>query len=437
MSKPTSENIATVIDGFEQFLDIINKTQSFNLKEFVNFMELRFTAAGYRETPTLANNKILILTEVAAGDFLVATGAIREVRRIYPAAHITLLVHSRTFEFAEYCPYVDEVVLLPLRHSIYNLPDAYKFDLELAQILLEQRFDICFAFVIHPLMLLLMFMSGAKVRVTSIDYEKWTDFNNSIGLAELLMRLATHLFPCSTYGYHRADRFFSLLENLLHVPIANRKLEMWCSPADIEVAKSYLRKATGSVYCLGMGGTRMQSHYPPEKYARLLKMIFREEPTATFVILGGGDDDMRSAAIIKDIAPELYARHVIDLTNKVTYRQSAAVLSLCDVHIGNDTGTIHVAAAVDCPVLEPICFPADLPMRNTDCPRRWHPYFVPSVVVQPERALPECREKHAYRGCTADFPHCITQIEPSTLLRGFHLLQERIAQKICEPLYIC
>ena len=49
MSEPTKENIATVTDGLENFFEHMIKTQSFNLEEFVNFMEPRFETAGYRE----------------------------------------------------------------------------------------------------------------------------------------------------------------------------------------------------------------------------------------------------------------------------------------------------------------------------------------------------------------------------------------------------
>ena len=379
---------------------------------------------------------ILILTEVAVGDFIVATGAIREVRRLYPDARITLVVYSRTVELAEYCPYADEIIVIPQRHSIYNLPDAYRINMELAQTLLEQRFDICFAFLIHPQLPLLMYMSGAKIRVTAIDYETFDEFNQSEGLAEYFMRLATHLFPCNTYGYHRVDRFFSIIENLLFSPITTRNLELWCSPDDIRVAQSYLRDVSDAVYSLSMGGTFHENHYPPEKYAKLLEMILSEEPTATFVILGGGQEDLQSAEILKSTLPKIYAKNIIDLTDKLDYRQSGAILSFCKTHIGNDTGTIHLAAAANCPVLEPICFPADMPMRNTDCPKRWYPYCVPSVVIQPKHALPECSEQHFYRGCGADFPHCITQIEPETLFKAFKQLKKRIAAGIKEPLYM-
>lgn len=441
MSTPTKENISLVVNGFEQFFEHMLKSQSFNLQEFVNFMEPRFTAAGYRsQTDYTLRDKsggnILILTEIGAGDFIVATGAIREVRRIYPDAHITLLVYPNTLELAEYCPYVDEVIVSSREACNNRVFEFYKVRMDMASLLLEKRYDLCFSFVIHPHSFLLMYMSGARLRISAIDHETFNEFNESNGLTELFMRLATHLFPYNTYGYHRADRFFSLLENLLLLPITNRETEVWCTAADVEVAKDCLSGASSTIYSLNMGGFNGIKHYPPEKYARFLELILREEPTATFVILGGGQNDLNSAAIIKKVAPNVYANNIIDLTNKISYRQSAAVLSFCQIHIGNDTGTIHLAAAVSCPVLELNCFPADLTMHKNNCPPRWYPYGVPNVIIQPEHALPECRGLYAYRGCATNFPHCITQIEPQTLLRGFHLLKERIEAKICEPLYI-
>ena len=80
-----------------------------------------------------------------------------------------------------------------------------------------------------------------------------------------------------------------------------------------------------------MGGGDLNKHYPPEKYAKLLEMILTEEPTVNFIILGGGQEDLKSAAIIKNVAPTIYDKKIIDLTNKISYRQSAAVLNFCKV----------------------------------------------------------------------------------------------------------
>lgn len=437
LSTPTKENIETVMRGFEEFFAHMVKTQGFNLQEFVNFMEPKFAAAGYRDTDkTIRGGNILILTEIATGDFILATGAIREVRRLYPNARITLVAHQRAFEFAECCPYVDELIINPQKFPIYNPFDFYKTNTPIAYRLLEQRFDICFAFVMQPHNPLLMYMSGAKVRVTALDHENTYKLNEIQALTEYLMHLATHLFPYTTYGYHRADRFFSLIENFLHLPIMNRKMEIWYTPSDFGFAKSHLKNISSPIYSLNMGG--MRKYYPPEKYAKLLEMILRKEPTATFVILGGGQNDLQSAEILKKALPKTYEKNIIDLTNKLSFRQSAAVLRFCDMYIGNDTGTMHVAAAMNCPVLTPNCFAADLPVRNTDTPRRWYPYGVPSVIVQPKHALPECKNIQYYEpyGCAAGVPHCITQIEPETLFKGFKLLKKRVAAGINEPLYM-
>lgn len=439
------QKISLIMNGFEEFLEHVIKAQNFSLKDFLSFMEPKFVKAGYRDTrkfnrrvnASRGGYGILLLTDVAAGDFLASTSAIREIRRLYPDERITLVVHPRSFNLAEYCPYVDEIILNPQYYSLGDkFIEFYKANMIIARQLLERHFDIGFVFSVHGYSELLMYMSGARIRVTKIENQ--TAFNGIYNMKYLLKRLSTHIFPNDAFGFHRVDTNLSLLENMLHLPISNRQMEVWCSPFDISIAKEYLKNASGSIYSLNMGGSTPHNHYPPEKYVRLLELILREEPTATFVILGAGKEDLKSAEIIKDVVPKIYERNIIDLTDKITYRQSGAVLSFCKMHIGNDTGTLHIASAVDCPILEPICFAADLKMLNTDCPRRWYPYGVPSVVVQPEHILAECKlpNSHAYRGCRANIPHCIVQIEPQTLFKGFQLLKERIAKKINEPIYI-
>lgn len=393
--------------------------------------------------PHLANvgGNILILTDLGVGDFICSTGAIREIRRVYPDSRITLLSCRKAFSFAEICPYADEVILC--EKFGYAFPEMYTFGMEIAARLLQQRFDICFSFMTHPYLDLLMYMSGADFRVTYMFWNRLPRMNDE-KYPDLRIRLKslgtkTVLFGGSNCNWHMANKYFSLLEEILHVPILNRKLEVWYTPGDFSAVKARLGdNIFGSLYSLCMGGTWGRVHYPPEKYARLLELIAEEDPSARFVIVGGGNKDLRSAKIFKVASPELYEKKVIDLVNKLTYRQSAVVLSFCKMHIGNDTGTSHVAAGVGCPVLSPNCFAANFKMGALDAPARWSPYGVPSVIVQPEHALPECNKKsYGGHGCKKkEIPHCITQIAPEALFKGFHLLKERAERKINEPLYI-
>ena len=378
------------------------------------------------------------MTDLGVGDFIVSTGAMREIRRVYSEAHITLVSYRKPFNFAEVCPYADEVILCEKYDA--KLPRMYELVMEISRKLLVRPFDVCFSFSTHAYTDLLMYMSGAKFRLTTMYYRH---LNNVAAIKKsnlliYLRLLATQMVPYGDTHCHMADRYFSLPEAVLHVPILNRKLESWYTPEDLSVAKENLKDTSTPFYSLCMGGTWDRIHYPPEKYARLFEMIAEEEPSAHFVILGGGDKDLKSAEAFKAASPELYEKKVTNLVNKLTYRQSAALLSFCKMHIGNDTGTSHVAAGIGCPVLSPSCFAANFKMRGTDAPSRWAPYGVPSVIVLPKHALDECdSEPYGGHGCKMKTTsHCIAQIEPETLFRGFHLLKRRVMKKINEPMYI-
>ena len=49
------------------------------------------------------------------------SAAIRELRKNFPAAHITLVVRKAVYPLAELCPYVNEVLIFPVDDIIYKL----------------------------------------------------------------------------------------------------------------------------------------------------------------------------------------------------------------------------------------------------------------------------------------------------------------------------
>lgn len=369
------------------------------------------------------------------------TGAIREIRRLYPNAKITLVIFPRALELAEFCPYVDEVIVNTRATAAnWNMLTAYYgWNVNFSYQLLERQFDICYAFPHYPDTLFLMYMCGANARITYDYPDKEKDFIPLDGDISVMQasNLANYIVPRHRFGWHAADICFSLVDNFLNAPVENRRLEIWYSPFDTAVAKNILQNVQGKIYAVCMGGMNFAKLYPPQMYAKVLDFIFNEEPDANFIILGGGQNDLKCAEILKNSVSEKCAEKILDLVGKVNYRQSAAVLSFCDMYIGNDTGTMHIAAAVNCPVLTPNCFPLDIPCYYFDIPNAIYPYRVPSVTIQPEHALPECAadKKHNPYGCKANQPHCITQIKPETVFKGFKLLKKRIEQKNIEPFY--
>lgn len=445
MEEVKQADIQAVMDALKIYVDNVEKTNHCNLQEFINFMEPKFFAAGYRDKPKLGEKiNVMIIHDAGVGDFVLQSGAIREVRRIYPGAHITLVAGSPAASLAEFCPHVDEIILNVQQYNPLNYVDGLKWNLGFVPKLLARHYHVAYAFAHNPIAVALMYMSGAQERVSHFFEEGEETFVCHCNLPlRYGMGLAQYLLPMYTYGDHVVDTCFSLLEAGLHAPIENRDIEIWHTGLDVSTASELIKSARRPLYAVVFGGNRMVKHYPPEKYAQVLQMIVNAEPSANFVVLGGGQPDAVSAQTLRQsLGEEFFSKYVIDLTNKTTYRQTAVILGLCDMYIGNDTGALHVAAAMKCPCLAVFPFPADFPAPSkVDGLRLFRPYKVPAVVVQPAHALDQCarpkNEPYIPFGCRVlDSPHCIAQISPEIIFAGFQILKDKIAKNIVNTTYV-
>ena len=444
MSEVKKEDIEIVVNALQEYVQKISDERGFNPQEFVNFIEPKFSAAGYRygdklPRPRNVVGNILIIHDASVGDFILMSGTLREIRRLHPTAKIRLLVAAEAMEMARFCPYVNEIIAHDSGVDVdtTNFASIYTWALNNVEPLLNERIDICYSFTHFYTTQLIMYMCGAKIRYAHMFRNTSAENNLPFMLHEAINILATNSVPPFLYGNHHVDCYFSFLDAQMNIPIQKRNLEVWCKREEIVQVERLLGGRTGFFYAMCMGGNNKAKHYPPEKYAKVVEMILAEED-ATFVILGGGTNDAESAEIFMKALPEDLHGNIIDLTNKINYRYCAALLTLCTVYMGNDTGIMHAAAAVHLPILTVSQFPADLPKNIFDGVTAYSPYQVPSVVIQPSKALDDCAntEHYSQYGCKKNEPHCIAQIAPETFVRGVKLLKERVRDNLLEPLYI-
>ncbi len=109
------------------------------------------------------------------------------------------------------------------------------------------------------------------------------------------------------------------------------------------------------------GGFGASKHYGNVNYAELLAEIRRLRPTVRFVSTGSVADLVQSwYQIVMRLGPgysEFYRFPMLDL------RHSFKQLAGCGAYIGNDTGMMHVAAALDMPTFGLFAYP-DLLVKN-------------------------------------------------------------------------
>ena len=428
--------INQVINGLSALHEHMTKTGQLDANLIKEFMEPIFKEAGYRDKQKKPQN-ILILHDAGIGDFIIMSAAIREIRRIYPNAHITLLINKTSLAMAELCPYVDEIITSDSNTlKLNNVLGFFKISIDTAKHLLKHRIDIAFNFGQYPSSQLVAYMSGAN----EIVEERWeVNVNESFKLGLIPM----NFFGCLSnfksdfkklVKPHLNESNLYILQDYTKTKIKDKRLEVWLSPRDKFVAETILQPFNGQNLCaIVMGGNRNLSckKWAADNYAKLMNMLLEREKII-FVILGGADE-VEEGKIIESLVK---SDNLINLTDRISLRQSAAVLNLCDLYIGNDTGLMHAAAAFKIPILSPNCYPADKEMPVTASPQRYYPYAVPSVLIQPRHSLPECKDKFDLSGCTfKDRPHCINQITPEIMLKGMEYLKQRIEQKAGEPLF--
>ena len=105
---------------------------------------------------------------------------------------------------------------------------------------------------------------------------------------------------------------------------------------------------------------------------------------------------------------------------------TAAAIGLADLYLGNNTGVMHMAAALGKPTVDICMEPASrrwlLPELLSPS-ARFHPWQTDYICLRPAEPLPECAEAVWYGYCMHwEVQHCISQIEPRELVEAVRML---------------
>lgn len=138
--------------------------------------------------------------------------------------------------------------------------------------------------------------------------------------------------------------------------------------------------------------------WPLERYAILGKELLRLHSKLSLIVLGGKEDALSGEALCREWGPRAH-----NLAGKLTLHGSAAVLERCAGYVGNDTGTMHLAAMVGrrCVAL----------FSARDTPGKWEPYGTGHSVLRHEVECSGCMREICNRNNT-----CLRKIDTDDVL---------------------
>ncbi|MBU6402251.1 MAG: glycosyltransferase family 9 protein, partial [Verrucomicrobia bacterium] len=338
-------------------------------------------AAGDIRLPEL--QRVCVIRFDGLGDLVTITGFLRELRRSAPRARITLVVRAEWLDLVRECPHVDEVLglrLLPHRRfaELRWHWTAVRF---CARHLWPRRFDAVLVPQTH-----FYFFETRPMALLALSPRRagWSDPAEARTEREVqALELFTQVVALPA-GWHEVEKGYAFLERL-GGQVRQRQLELWWNAAEEQAAAAtaaQLKAGARRLVALGIGASHSTKVWPLDRFVELGGWL-AADLGAKVVAIGGADmaeSGQSMVARLQNVAS--------DMTGKLSVRQTAALLSRCDLFVGNDSGPMHLAAAVQLPVVEISGCPAQTPARDPGSPLRMGPYCRRRAILQPESRAP-------------------------------------------------
>lgn len=345
--------------------------------------------------------RILIFRIGSLGDTLVAVPAMWRVREAYPDARITLLCDRQAGKDYVLAPdllrnsgIVDDFMVYPV-HTIDGVRRVKRSTR--ARLLLRlrlRRFDT----------LIYLAPSGRSGDQVERDrkFFRWAGVGNILGMQSVRPvpppGSRTPLAPMPT----EADLF---LERLDHagVPARSPRIDIGIASADRQRVVDWTARLPpdGGRRWLGVGpGSKMPAKvWPKERYADVVAGLIRRFDIWP-VVFGDAGDRVIGLELVEEWGRGHVAAGELDL------RASIAALERCAIYLGNDTGTMHMAAAAGVRCVGVFCSHAP--------PGLWYPYGEGHRVFRTQIDCEGC----ALQECIERRMECILRITPLEVSRG-------------------
>ncbi len=273
--------------------------------------------------------RILVSRMRFIGDVVLTTPVIRSIRTAFPAAYVAYLGEREAVSLLENNPCLNEIIPYDVRR-----PALFE-QARIGRLLRRRKFDLAIDLFGNPRSALLMYLSGARVRVGPERKGRGALYT---------VRVRDDGAPKSAIEFH----YQSL--RAAGIPVVPSKTELYLTRDERETGHRLVdtqrKSATGKgrpVVGIHPGATWPAKRWQPERFARLAERLVRE---GTAVVCTAGPREEETIAAVR--AATTLALPVLPV---LPLRQLAAAIAAFDAYVTNDAGPMHIAAAVGTPTI--------------------------------------------------------------------------------------
>ena len=324
--------------------------------------------------------QFLIIQTAFIGDVVLATSLIEKLHKWFPDARIDFLVRKGNESLLAGHPYVHEVLVWDKKkNKQQNL-------LKMLWTIRKKKYDKVINIQRFAATGILTAFSGAR---ETIGFDK-----NPFSF--LFTKKIKHIVGDGTVIKHEIERNLDLISAFTDGTITNPVL--YPSTNDFETVKPYKEKKYITVSPASVWFTKQ---YPAEKWISFINKV----PGSYQIYLLGASSDSPLCVSIMQASSDIA---VINLSGKLSFLQSAALMKDAAMNYVNDSAPMHFASAMNAPVTAVYC--STVPAFG------FGPLSDKKYIVEIREPL-YCRPcgLHGYRTCPEKHFNCAWKIEDEQL----------------------
>jgi ADP-heptose:LPS heptosyltransferase len=327
--------------------------------------------------------KFLIIQTAFIGDVVLATPLIEKLHAFFPEAQIDFLLRKGNEQLLAGHPYIHELLIWDKkknkRKNLFSVLSAIRKNRYDKVINVQRFFATGF----------LTAFSGAR---ETIGFDKNP-------LSFLFTKKIKHRIG-GDHMIHETERNLELIRDFTNEVVYKPKL--YPATSDFAYVEAW---CSGNIITASPASVWFTKQFPAAQWISFIKNI----PEGFDIYLLGGPDDLKLCETIRDAAarPEVKV-----LAGKLSFLQSAALMSRARMNYVNDSAPMHFASAMNAPVTAIYC--STIPGFG------FGPLSDIRDIVEIEQPL-YCRPcgLHGYASCPEGHFRCASEIRTVQLLKTF------------------
>jgi len=326
--------------------------------------------------------KILVIGPSWVGDMVMAQSLFMTLKENDASCQIDVLAPQWSFPLLDRMPEVRKGISMPLMHGQFGLSKRR----QLGKQLQEEQYDQAILLPNSWKSALIPFFANIPLRTGYIGEVRWGLLNDARKLDKQSLTMTVQRFVALGLAKNT--------DQSVNYPIPKLTIAV---ESQLAVAEKFDITATNNILALCPGAEYGPAkQWPAQHYAELAKQKIAQ---GWSVFIFGSEKDKAVSEQIN----QLTANNCHDFSGKTTLAEAVDLMSLAQVVVSNDSGLMHVAAALNKKVIA---------IYGSSDPGFTPPLNVSAKVIDLKLDCSPCFK----RECPLGHTHCLTEILPAQIL---------------------